>query len=55
MSSDSIQFRAISGARTEEGLCYLLEIGETSILLDCGSYDDYNEERLRALKRIARN
>ncbi|KAJ1910251.1 hypothetical protein H4219_006252 [Mycoemilia scoparia] len=52
--SNSIQFRAISGARNEDALCYLLEIGEANILLDCGSFDDYNNERLTALKRISR-
>jgi len=41
-----IKFTALSGARDDNPLCYLLEIDEAKILLDCGWYDTFDEELL---------
>ncbi|KAJ2158681.1 hypothetical protein GGH15_005178, partial [Coemansia sp. RSA 562] len=52
--SSTLQFTAISGAHNEDAVCYLLEIDDARILLDCGSYEDYSGEGLARLQRIAR-
>ncbi|ORX87994.1 Metallo-hydrolase/oxidoreductase [Anaeromyces robustus] len=48
-----IKFTALSGARDDNPLCYLLEIDEAKILLDCGWYDTFDEELLKPLSEIA--
>lgn len=50
-----IKFTALSGARNEDPLCYLLEIDEAKLLLDCGWTDDFNPEDLKQLRRYAEN
>ncbi|KAJ1874513.1 hypothetical protein LPJ57_004797, partial [Coemansia sp. RSA 486] len=54
MSTNSLQFTAISGANNEDAVCYILEIDDTKILLDCGSFEDYPSETLAQLQRVAR-
>lgn len=46
-----IKFTPISGAKNEDPLCYLLEIDEVKILLDCGWSDSFKEEDLANLKK----
>ncbi|KAJ2718845.1 hypothetical protein GGI07_005556 [Coemansia sp. Benny D115] len=53
MSTNTLQFTAISGANSEDAVCYLLEIDEAKILLDCGSFS-YTGESLDRLQRVAR-
>ncbi|ORX45152.1 hypothetical protein BCR36DRAFT_333418 [Piromyces finnis] len=48
-----IKFTALSGARDDNPLCYLLEIDEAKILLDCGWYDTFDEELLKPLSEVA--
>ncbi|ORZ22739.1 beta-lactamase-like protein [Lobosporangium transversale] len=55
MESNYIRFTALSGAKSESALCYLLEIDEAKILLDCGWNDAFNVEDLRQLRRIAKD
>ncbi|KAG0019618.1 cleavage and polyadenylation specificity factor subunit 2 [Entomortierella chlamydospora] len=55
MESNYIRFTALSGAKSESALCYLLEIDEAKILLDCGWNDAFDVEDLRQLKRIAKD
>ncbi|KAI9473187.1 beta-lactamase-like protein [Coemansia mojavensis] len=52
--ASTLQFTAISGAHNEDAVCYLLEIDEAKILLDCGSFADYSGEGLARLQRVAR-
>ncbi|KAJ1665922.1 hypothetical protein IW140_002848 [Coemansia sp. RSA 1813] len=52
--SGSLQFTAISGANNEDAVCYLLEVDNAKILLDCGSYENYSEASLKQLQRVAR-
>ncbi|KAF1798785.1 beta-lactamase-like protein [Mucor lusitanicus] len=49
-----IKFTPISGAKNEDPLCYLLEIDEVKILLDCGWSDSFREEDLANLKKVAK-
>ncbi|KAJ3012211.1 cleavage and polyadenylation specificity factor subunit 2 [Thoreauomyces humboldtii] len=49
-----IKFTALSGAHNEDPLCYLLEVDEAKILLDCGWTDKFDPEDLKALKRLAK-
>ena len=46
-----IKFTPISGAKNENPLCYLLEIDEVKILLDCGWSDTFNTDDLVNLKK----
>ncbi|KAF9200337.1 cleavage and polyadenylation specificity factor subunit 2 [Haplosporangium sp. Z 27] len=55
MESNYIRFTALSGAKSESALCYLLEIDEAKILLDCGWNDAFDVEDLKQLKRIAKD
>jgi len=48
-----IKFTPITGALAEQPLCYLLEIDELRILLDCGWNDSYDLNLLKPLARIA--
>ncbi|KAJ2612446.1 hypothetical protein H4S08_002691 [Coemansia sp. RSA 1365] len=52
--ASALQFTAISGAHNEEAVCYLLEVGDAKLLLDCGSFEDYSGEGLARLQRVAR-
>ncbi|PVZ97172.1 hypothetical protein BB558_006881, partial [Smittium angustum] len=52
--TSSIQFTALSGARGEGPFCYLLEIDDAKILLDCGGYGSISHQMLNNLKRVAR-
>uniref|UniRef100_A0A6B2L931 Cleavage and polyadenylation specificity factor subunit 2 n=1 Tax=Arcella intermedia TaxID=1963864 RepID=A0A6B2L931_9EUKA len=47
-----IKFSPLCGAYNEDPLCYLLEIDEYRILLDCGWNDDYDVQLLKPLKRV---
>lgn len=49
-----IKFTPISGAKNEDPLCYLLEIDEAKILLDCGWSDSFDEQDLVNLKKYSR-
>ncbi|RGB38277.1 beta-lactamase-like protein [Rhizophagus diaphanus] len=50
-----IVFTAISGAKNEDPLCYLVEIDdEVRIMLDCGWNDAFNVEDLKNLRRVAK-
>ncbi|ORX89542.1 hypothetical protein K493DRAFT_233166 [Basidiobolus meristosporus CBS 931.73] len=49
-----IKFTAISGSHSEAALCYLLEVDDVKILLDCGWYDPFNLDELKHLKRVAK-
>jgi cleavage and polyadenylation specificity factor subunit 2 len=46
-----IKFTPLSGALNERGLCYLLEIDNAKILLDCGWLDSFDVNDLEHLKR----
>ncbi|KAI8810158.1 beta-lactamase-like protein [Cladochytrium replicatum] len=51
----SVHFTPLAGARDEDSpLCYLLEIDEAKILLDCGWTDKFDADAILALKRIAK-
>ena len=49
MSSIKIKVTPLSGAQTEEPLCYLLEVDQCRILLDCGWDTLFNVEMLELL------
>lgn len=49
--SSYIKFTPISGAKNEDPLCYLLEIDEVKLLLDCGWSDQFNTDDLANLKK----
>ncbi|KAG0085428.1 cleavage and polyadenylation specificity factor subunit 2 [Podila epicladia] len=55
MESNYIRFTALSGSKSEAALCYLLEIDEAKIMLDCGWNDAFNVDDLRQLKRVAKD
>lgn len=48
-----INFTALSGAMKEEPACYLLDIDDFRILLDCGTTDDFtfHESYLEKVRR----
>jgi cleavage and polyadenylation specificity factor subunit 2 len=46
-----IKFTPISGSKSEGPLCYLLEIDEVKILLDCGWSDSFDVDNLSNLKK----
>jgi cleavage and polyadenylation specificity factor subunit 2 len=46
-----LKFTPLSGARNEQGLCYLLEIDDAKILLDCGWLETFDTADLELLKR----
>ncbi|KAI9013228.1 beta-lactamase-like protein [Gaertneriomyces semiglobifer] len=50
-----IKFTPLSGAHNEDPLCYLLEIDEAKLLLDCGWRDAFDPEELNELKRVAKH
>ena len=49
-----IRFRPLIGGRDETPLCYLLEIDEFKILLDCGWEDSFDLKLLDNLKVFLR-
>ncbi|CEG66669.1 hypothetical protein RMATCC62417_03208 [Rhizopus microsporus] len=49
-----IKFTPISGSKNEDPLCYLLEIDEVKILLDCGWSDSFDIDSLSNLKKISK-
>ncbi|KAI9487623.1 MAG: beta-lactamase-like protein [Benjaminiella poitrasii] len=53
--SSYIKFTPISGAKNEDPLCYLLEIDEVKILLDCGWSDTFDLDDLANLKKVAKH
>lgn len=48
-----LKFTPICGALAEQPLCYLLEIDELRILLDCGWNDSFDLNMLKPLAKIA--
>ncbi|KAJ1561819.1 cleavage and polyadenylation specificity factor subunit 2 [Cladochytrium tenue] len=50
-----VRFMPLSGAMDERPLCYLLQVDEARILLDCGWSDDFDPEALRGLARAAKH
>jgi cleavage and polyadenylation specificity factor subunit 2 len=48
-----LKFTPITGALAEQPLCYLLEIDELRILLDCGWNDSFDLNMLKPLAKIA--
>ena len=51
--SSLVKFTPLCGARSEQPLCYLLEIDEACILLDCGWDETFDVALLRKLMKIA--
>lgn len=51
--SSLVKFTPLCGARSEQPLCYLLEIDEACILLDCGWDETFDVTLLRKLMKIA--
>ena len=51
--SSLVKFTPLCGARSEQPLCYLLEIDEACILLDCGWDEAFDVALLRKLMKIA--
>jgi cleavage and polyadenylation specificity factor subunit 2 len=49
--SSIIRFTPLLGAKSEDPLCYLLEVDQLRILLDCGWSDDFDP---RTLARLAK-
>ncbi|KAI8820645.1 beta-lactamase-like protein [Fimicolochytrium jonesii] len=49
-----VKFTPLSGARNEDPLCYLLEVDEAKILLDCGWSERFDPEDLVELRRVAK-
>lgn len=50
-----VKFTALSGARSERPPCFLLEIDEAKLLLDCGWSDAFDVEDLGGLARVSKN
>ncbi|KAL1923357.1 uncharacterized protein VTP21DRAFT_8337 [Calcarisporiella thermophila] len=53
--SSYIRFTPLSGAKDEKPLCYLLEVDEAKILLDCGWSDGFDVADLDELKKYAKD
>jgi cleavage and polyadenylation specificity factor subunit 2 len=51
--SSLIKFTPLSGAKNEQPLCYLLEIDEACILLDCGWDETFDLRLVQQLRKIA--
>jgi cleavage and polyadenylation specificity factor subunit 2 len=51
--SSLIKFTPLGGARNEQPLCYLLEIDEACILLDCGWDETFDLRLVQQLRKIA--
>lgn len=55
MASTSITFQVIYGAHSEsKPVCYLLEVDDLTILLDCGWDEEFDEALLEPLSRVVR-
>ncbi|EGF79032.1 hypothetical protein BATDEDRAFT_12823 [Batrachochytrium dendrobatidis JAM81] len=52
--SSFVKFTAILGAHDQGPLCYLLEIDEAKLLLDCGWSESTDPSQLAALEKVAR-
>ena len=53
MASTSITFQVIYGAHSEsKPVCYLLEVDDLTILLDCGWDEEFDEALLEPLSRV---
>lgn len=48
-----IKFHCISGAMDESPQCYILEVDEMRILLDCGWDEKFDQNFIRELKKYA--
>ena len=46
-----IKLHAISGALDESPPCYILQVDELRILLDCGWDENFNQDFIKELKR----
>lgn len=46
-----IKLHAISGAMDESPPCYILQVDELRILLDCGWDENFDQDFIRELKR----
>lgn len=46
-----IKLHAISGAMDESPPCYILQVDELRILLDCGWDEKFDQDFIRELKR----
>lgn len=46
-----VTFTALSGAEHDQPLCYLLQLGDCGILLDCGWDDAFNVAQLEPVIR----
>ncbi|OLY77623.1 Cleavage and polyadenylation specificity factor subunit 2 [Smittium mucronatum] len=53
--SSSIEFTAFSGSRKEGPLCYLLEIDDSKLLLDCGGYGIIQGDYFTNLKKVSQS
>ena len=51
--SSLIKFTPLCGARNEQPLCYLLEIDEACILLDCGWDETFDPRLVQQLRKLA--
>ncbi|KAJ1430040.1 beta-lactamase-like protein [Ochromonadaceae sp. CCMP2298] len=52
--SDTIRVTPLTGGRTEDGVCALLEIGGARILLDCGCTTETSDAQLREIASVLR-
>lgn len=50
-----INFTPLSGAHNEDALCYLLEIDDYKIMLDCGWAEPFKEEAIAPLKNYCQH
>lgn len=48
-----IKLQALSGALDESPPCYILQVDDVRILLDCGWDEKFDMELIRELKRFA--
>lgn len=46
-----IKLHAVSGAMDESPPCYILQVDELRILLDCGWDENFDQDFIRELKR----
>lgn len=50
--TSSIKFTCVSGSHNENPLCYLLQVDEANILLDCGWHETMDPTVLDSLKKF---
>lgn len=53
--SSFIKLTPLSGAKDENFLCYLLEIDQIKILLDCGWSEQFDVAQLESLEKVAKH